>query len=309
MVTQIKSALSTCPLDGMIYLIYRISETSGFFMVRRHLVYMVVNKEFIPHQNVATEFLQLNTDIEISSIERAQQFSSGKYNMLELLPVKEGYDDSVLASFVNLCMTHAEHGNEVGFVDFFYSLIELFQYPREQDYKNLIGLFGEVSFLRYVYSTTGIDLSEVWHIEGVASKYDIVTDKGNIEIKSTRSSDALITIKHNQLFNADRNFLATVMLDESPDGITLNQLLSALRCQSSGFRGYSFALNLEKEKRRISPIDAETKRLKAIEFKVYNATAVNPFKQVPENVSNLIYQLDLTDQQEVVLNELLGNAQ
>ena len=308
MVAQIKNALSSCPLDGLIYLICRISETAGFFMVRRHLVYMVVNKESVPHQNIATEFLQLNTDIEISSIERAQQFPSGKYNMLEILPVKESYDDCVLASFVNLCLAHAEHVDEVGFVDFFYSLIGLFQCPREQDYKNLIGLFGELSFLQNVYNITGIDLSEQWHIAGESSKYDIVTDKGNIEIKSTRSSGALITIKHDQLFNADRNFLVAVVLDESPDGITLNKLLSTLRRSRSGFRGYSFALNLEKEKRRISPIDAETKHLKTIEFKVYEANAINPFKEIPVNVSNLIYKLDLADQQEVALNELLGNA-
>lgn len=305
MLETIKESLSVCPMDGAIYLVSKLSDISGFFMVQKHLVYMVNNKEAVAHQSLSTDLLRLNTNIDITAIKSNQQFSSGKYNVLEILPIEGAYDDEMLISFINLCVAHTEYMGASSFVKFFYSLVNLFQYPKEQNYINLVGLFGELSFLKYVYDTNGRDLSANWHSSGSTDKYDISLDDRNIEIKSTRSTDELITIKHPQLFNGDRNYLVTVCLEESNNGVTLNQLISEMRNNQGAFNNYSFALNIEREKKRVSPVDAETKRFIVKSTCIYAACEINPFGILPQNISELSYRMDLSEQPQIELSELI----
>ncbi len=295
MLEKVKNALTACPCDGAIYLVHKLSDCSGFFMSQKHLVYMAYNNEGAAHQSLATEFLRLNTNIEITAIENTQQFESGKYNVIEILPVDGVYDDASLDSFINLCVAHTQFMGASGFVKFFYSLVNLFQFPREQRFVNLVGLFGELSFLKYVSQTIEIDLSNYWHSTGSTGKYDIVLDSCNLEIKTTMSIDSMVTIKHAQLFNIDRNFLVAVIVEESTVGLSLNQLIAELQAHSEHFKSFNFALNLEKEKMRISPLDAETKKFSFKSACIYDVNLINPFSKLPKNVSNLIYELDLTE--------------
>lgn len=293
MLEKIKKALSTCPDDGAIYLVYKLSDCSGFFMSCKHLVYMVCNTEEISHQSLATEFLRLNTNIEITSIENNQQFESGRYNIIEILPVDDKYDEASLDSFINLCVAHTNFMGATAFVKFFYSLVNLFQYPKEQKFINLIGLFGELSFLKYVSQVMNVDFSDCWHRSGSTDKYDIALESCNLEIKTTMATDELVTIKHSQLFNMDQNFLVTVLLEENNGGITLNQLITEMQTHPNHFKSFNFALNIEKEKKRISPIDAETKRFSFKSVMIYDTDTINPFRELPENISGLTYKLDL----------------
>ena len=107
------------------------------------------------------------------------------------------------------------------------------------------------------------------------------------------SADELVTIKHSQLFNMDRNFLVAVLVEESNGGKTLNQFIAEIQSHTEHFKSFSFALNLEKEKKRVSPIDAETKRFSFKSVTIYDANIINPFKELPENISHMEYQLDL----------------
>lgn len=293
MLEKVKSALTACPCDGAIYLAHKLSDCSGFFISQKHLVYMAYNNEGAAHQNLATEFLRLNTNIEITAIENNQQFESGKYNAIEILPVDGVYDDASLDSFINLCVAHTQFVGASGFVKFFYSLVNLFQFPKEQSFINLVGLFGELSFLKYASQVMDVDFSDCWHRSGSTDKYDIALGSCNLEIKTTTATDELVTIKHSQLFNMDQNFLVTVLVEENNGGITLNQLITEMRTHPNHFKSFDFALNIEKEKKRISPIDAETKRFSFKSVTIYNADAINPFRELPENISGLTYKLDL----------------
>lgn len=293
MLEKIKKSISACPDDGAIYLVYKLSTFSGFFMTHKHLIYMVYNIEEIPHQSLATEFLRLNTDIEIASIKNNQQFESGRYNIIEILPTDGKYDEESLNSFVNICIAHTNSMGPSAFVKFFYSLISLFQYPKEQNFINLIGLFGELSFLTYVSKMMDIDLSDCWHKTGSVDKYDIILESCNVEIKTTSSTDELITIKHSQLFNMDHNFLVTILIEENNGGITLNQLINEMKIHKNHFKSFDFALNIEREKKRISPIDAETKKFSFKSVAIYDSTVINPFQKMPENISSVTYKLDL----------------
>ncbi len=293
MLEKIRTALLTCPCDGAIYLVHKISDYSGFFVSQKHLVYMTYNNEGASHQSLTTEFLRLNTNIEITAIENNQQFESGRYNVIEILPVDGVYDDASLDSFVNLCVAHTQFTGASAFVKFFYSLANLFQYPKEQKFINLIGLFGELSFLKYASQVINEDFSDCWHRSGSTDKYDIAFGSCNIEIKTTMTVDELVTIKHSQLFNMDKNFLVTVLIEESNGGTTLNQLIAEMHAHAEHFKSFNFALNIEKEKKRISPIDAETKKFSFKSVTIYDADEINPFEELPENISSMEYKLDL----------------
>lgn len=293
MLTEIKKALGECPVDACVYLIHALTEKSGFFMTEGHLVYMIVNYEGLQYQSLATDYLRLNTDIDITSIRTEQQFPTGRYNALELLPCDGKYNDEMLDSFVNLCVAHASYGGDSSFIQFFHSLVNLFQYPKEQNLKNLIGLWGELAFLKYIYDLTGRDISKYWHASGSADKYDVSIHSVNIEIKTSKSSDNHVTIKHSQLFNSDRNYLAKVSLEENPAGRTLNQLIVELRGLEDAFCGLDFALSIEKEKRRISPMEAGRIKLQVQSISLYDAKEINPLPELPATISDLTYKLDV----------------
>lgn len=295
MLETIKRGIAATPKDGAIYLVEKLSENTGFFVTNGHLLYLVYNFEKISHKSMQTDYLLLNTDVEIHSFKNNQKFPSGKYNVLDFLPTDRGYDENNLDSFVNLCVSHTELMEAKSFVKFFFSLSELFQDPKSQEYKNLVGFFGELSFLKFLCENTSLDLSDRWHKGGSKDKYEITLETKNLEIKTTASIDEEVTIKHNQLFNADQNYLVVVCVEENSAGITLNQLISSMQKDPNYFNNYNFALNVERERKRVSPVDAESKVFSVKAITIYNANDINPFEEIPENVSHLTYKLDLID--------------
>lgn len=304
MLSAIKYALSKCPRDGSIYLIDELSDVSGFFMVKGHLLYMVYNSEKISHQNLSTEYLKLNTNIDIVSVKNDQKFKTGRYNLLEIIPVANEYQDELLSSFINLCISHTTYMNAKNFVSFFYSLISLFQTPKEQNYKNLVGFIGELFLLKSFAEDYDFDISDYWHTYGSSDNYDVVLPKCNIEIKTTSSEDELITIKHIQIFNAENNYLASIIINEDNSGISLNELINNMLSNHKCFNSLNFSLNVEKEKLRVSPVDAETKRFILNEISIYRAETINPFKRIPDEISNLSYKMSLIDKPQVNIDEL-----
>ncbi len=304
MLSAIKNALSKCPSDGSIYLIDKLSDISGFFMVKGHLLYMVYNSEETSHQNLSTEYLKLNTNIDIVSVKNDQKFKTGKYNLLEIIPVANEYPDELLSSFINLCISHTTYMNAKNFVSFFYSLISLFQTPKEQNYKNLVGFIGELFLLKSFAEDYDFDISDYWHTYGSSDNYDIVLPKCNIEIKTTSSEDELITIKHIQIFNTENNYLASIIINEDNSGMSLNELINNMLSNHKCFNSFNFSLNIEKEKRRVSPVDAETKRFILKEISIYRAETINPFKNIPDEISNLSYKMSLMDKPQVNIDEL-----
>ena len=304
MLSAIKDALSKCPSDGSIYLIDKLSDISGFFMVKGHLLYVVYNSEETSHQNLSTEYLKLNTNIDIVSVKNDQKFKTGKYNLLEIIPVANEYPDELLSSFINLCISHTTYMNAKNFVSFFYSLISLFQTPKEQNYKNLVGFIGELFLLKSFAEDYDFDISDYWHTYGSSDNYDIVLPKCNIEIKTTSSEDELITIKHIQIFNTENNYLASIIINEDNSGMSLNELLNNMLSNHKCFNSFNFSLNIEKEKMRVSPVDAETKRFILKGISIYRAETINPFKNIPDEISNLSYKMSLMDKPRVNIDQL-----
>ena len=298
MIQAIKKSIASFPEDGLIYLAEKLTEYAGFFVSNKHLLYIVANNDKESSQSISTEYITLNTNVDIHAFAEDQQFKSGKYNILDFIPTEDGYREEDLESFINLCSAHSSYMASKEFVKFFYSLINIFQFPAEQAFRNLVGLFGELTVIKYVYDNYGIDISENWHKSVTDGKYDFVLDGFNVEVKSTLSAEKTVEIKHTQLFNNNTNYLAVVILEKNNAGISVNQLIQNLFNSPLYCNNYNFSINIEKERKRISPTESENVFFAAKEVLFYDAKEINPFSFIPDEVSSLSYRLDLSDKKQ-----------
>lgn len=283
------------PHDSTLYLLEKLPFETGLFASNGNVLYLVPNNEKCSPLSIKTEYLRVETNIFVSAFNPSvSSFENGYYNYVELLLPALNDLKANMTAFVNLCLAHATYINGEEFLSFFDSLVSLFQLPREQQYKNLIGLMGELLLIEYIYQKFNEDLSQYWHTEGSFSRLDFTCPYANLEVKTTPTDSLSFTIKHNQLFiNSDKNYLVTVAIEENNSGRTLEELEISLLQDLNICNSMSFCINLEKEKRRVSPTEISSRRFVLKKIGVYRATDINPFVNIPENVEDLSYKLNL----------------
>lgn len=292
MLNELKKHLKDCRIDGKFYLIKKLSETAGFFMTDKKLVYIVKNFERRDFNSMKSEYLNLYTNVELRAVENAPQFETNFYNFLEYkIPYEENTDD--FETFVNLCVAHVKYMDSRDFLEFFHSLMKLFQPQKEEKRKNIIGLYGELLFIDYVYTNYNIDISKNWHTtSGAYSKYDFDFNDVNFEVKTTFDISNVL-LKHFQIFNSDKNYLIVMLIDENNMGKSLEELINELYLKDC-CHSYRFTINLESEKKRVSPIDVKQKKFVLKNVFVYDANEINVFHDIPEIITDLQYRIDLS---------------
>lgn len=292
---QLLDKIESSPKDDTLYLLDKMPCGTGLFTSNGNILYIVPNKEQSESFEIRTDFLHLETNVYISASNMSvSSFDNGYYHYVELLLSKMEKSEDDLLAFTNLCLTHASNMEGMEFVSFFDSLVSLFQLPKEQNYKNLIGLIGELIFIEFMFKEYGIDISKFWHTDGTESKLDFVCPRANFEIKTTTNASLTFAIKHNQLFdNSENTYLIAVSILEDNAGKTLDEIISGLRDNIGYCNSIYFSENLEKEKRRISPIEMRTKRFSLKKINAYDIKYINPFRIVSDNVVDLSYRLNL----------------
>lgn len=248
--------------------------------------------ENLEHNSVDTEFLSIKTHLYLSSIKNSIQFKNGYYNIIGF---KGTCENSKIDTFINLCRIHSNNCDELSFWEFFYSLTSLFKPQHEQQFKNLLGLVGELAFMRTVNALVGHDISADWHGKETYSKYDFISAKSNVEVKTIISEEPIVTIKHSQIFNGDKNFLCLVCVVESDIGKTVSEIIEDLRMIPNKFNNLHFNLNIEKELQRISPVEMNSKRFHIRGISLYDVKYLNIFCEIPYEISELQYKYDLGD--------------
>ncbi len=286
MALNIIDLIQQVPNDNSIYLIHKLTESTGFFCLNGKLIYIVKNLESLKFESIDTEYISLKTNVNIVAVVNHPQFENGNYN---LVMFKGEIIDTNIDAFIRLCEFHSHNINEIGFVHFFYSLVNLFQLPKEQHYKNLIGLYGELKFIEMVYNTYNLNIANKWH-QNDNDKYDFVCSNSNFEVKTTTNDERVVTIKHSQIFNDDNNYLVIVQLENNNAGESLNSLIDRLQNINDLSQNYYFQLNIEKERSRISKSDAESKLLKLIEINLYNKDSIPTLVNIPDCISDLTYK-------------------
>lgn len=305
-INQLLDKIPSIPKDNTLYLLEKFSSKTGIFVSNGNILYLVLNEEHCSSMSIETDLLCLETNIFISAFSStAQSFKNGYYNSVELDLSDANESEANLSAFINLCLAHTSYMQGQDFIKFFDSLVSLFQLPREQHYKNLIGLAGEILLIEYVYNNFGLDLSTYWHTDGSSSKLDFVCPFANLEIKTTASDSLSFTIKHDQLFtNANNNYLLAVVVEENNAGRTLEKVIAALLESSDYCNSLKFAINIEKEKRRISLTDLHNKHFILKKIYAYHAVEINPFDNIPDSVESLSYKLNLLPFPDVPIKNL-----
>lgn len=275
-----------------LYLLAPINQVAGFFSSQNYLIYIAQDDTTHSTESVETDYLQLQTHVWITGVKNNQTFHNGFYN---LIIYKDITNIENTIAFINLCETHALHREELNFKDFFYSLIALFQLPKEQSYKNAVGLFGELKLMQFAKEKSNIDLSFAWHRNGTYSRYDFSSSDLCLEVKTTSIEEDIVTIKHNQIFVDFPCFLAVVTCGQYDDGQTINELILEMQKEKGYFNSINFSINLAKELKRISPKDAQNLRFKVVRTRLFLNSAINPFEELPDNITSLTYKLDLSD--------------
>lgn len=283
------------PHDGTLYLLEKLPSETGLFASNGNVLYLVPNNENCSSLSIKTEYLRVETNIFVSAFNPSvSSFENGYYNYVVLLLPALNDLEANLSAFVNLCLAHATFTKGEEFMSFFDSLVSLFQLPREQQFKNLVGLMGELLLIEYAYQNYKEDLSLYWHTDGPSSRLDFTCPYANIEVKTTLVDSLSFTIKHNQLFvNPATNYLVAVAIEENNSGRTIDELITKLLQNPSICNSMSFSVNIEKEKRRVSPIEISNRRFILKKIGAYRATEINPFVKIPDNVEDLSYTLNL----------------
>ena len=283
--------------DDRIYLIERLSRMAGFFSHNNQLLFIVFETSHEKPNSIRTNLLEMNTHVYVNSVENDNSFKSGYCNVIKYTGESQSTE---YESFKDLCRLYSKNLNESSFFDFFYALLELFQLPQEQSYKNALGLYGELKFLESIMRDYSIDLSSSWHVSGSFSKLDFSFADYGIEVKTTIMENC-VAIKHEQLFNSHNNYLVTVVCENYDVGECLRDLEARM---IEMFPTFSFAVKLKKELQRIKAYEIENAKFLLKDIHIYEAKRINPFSQVPDAVNFLKYELDLSDESELSEGEI-----
>ncbi|MDD4156816.1 MAG: PD-(D/E)XK motif protein, partial [Candidatus Cloacimonetes bacterium] len=201
--------------NGKLYLIDKPNDLFGFFY-QDQIVYFGKRSDnsSTDINPIYTQYLDLNAHVYISNITENSSFKAGYY---DLLSFKGELDDQYFDVFCNICLVFSNDVS-LSFIEFFTSLVDIFQKAKESTFKNLIGLIGEFFLIKQTYETQCINVSNNWHMTGINSKFDFCFKNFNIEVKTTTKSEQKFLLKHSQIFNNQNNYVCVVSLIETGEG-------------------------------------------------------------------------------------------
>ncbi len=298
---QLKSKFIEIDDSDNIFLLAPLNDISGFFTSNSKLLFAIKDEYNHVYEGIETDYLILQMHIRIRSVKNDQTFGDDYYNVITY---NGSIEDENISSFVHLCSIYSNHSEKILFKDFFYSLISLFQLPTEQEFKNAVGLYGELKFMQYALKMKSIDISNSWHKNGTYSKFDFSNHGMGIEVKTSMSSDLKVQIKHSQIFGDNQCILLAIICEKNENGETIEDVIKQNEKCSGAFECLNYSINLAKELKRVSNVDVKETRFCIKEMLFYSAESINPFIYVPDNVTELQYKLDLTELEPLDENKI-----
>lgn len=273
------------PCDDQVHVLERINDTA-FFAAWNNKVIFAVQTVPKPYLKRSTELLELNQGVQLADTD------DSKPALCDFIIMKNIPSQKELDTFIRLCIFFTKHENE-SLESFFETLVKLF---RVSDGKMLdvIGLFGELAVAKQFLECNKINPEQYWQLEGLNSKYDFTFPNVNVEVKTSTESPFIAKIKHKQLFNEDKVFLATCALEKNSSGQTILDLIEDLRVNFHALNELHASIMLEERLLRI-PSDEQKLRFSTVGIKLFDTKKINPFPNVPERIDNLNYHLNISD--------------
>jgi hypothetical protein len=277
------------------YLIEAINENSGFLIHENRILYIIRNKDKQHNDKIDTQVLSLRTNIFIDTVVNNPKFVPGYYN---LLIFNGDYENKLFDTFVNLCNSYSNLKNNKTIVDFFYSLIDLFQLPKEEYFNNVIGLYGELYFIKMIFDKYKVNVSNYWHRSGSSfDKYDFTFGDFNVDAKTTIKEESIIHLKHKQVFNDKVNYLFIVNINEDVSGSSLKELIDFFRITSSFSENLDFQIKLASELIKINAINQIDKKYSVNSSLIFLNKNLPSFEKIPTGIYEIEYNYDFSSRE------------
>lgn len=276
--------------DNKLYLLESKNTKYGFFYYNKEVYFGTNSVQKSTNPPLITNKLELHFNIKINSIEDNQTFKSGEYDFIK-------YKGEVTADsfdiFYKICVSYAEDQNGMSLFDFFTTIRELFE-QETTGFTNLIGTIGELILIKEIYEKYKKNISDGWHRVGNFSKFDFSFDKFNIEVKSTVKDEMVYTIKHSQLFNNQKIYIAIVSLIETGTNYTLNNLIQFFSNNNAFKNNIKFQVSLSKELMKIKdPADLD-RGFSLKNYSFMDKDILETIENIPQIISNIQYDYDFT---------------
>lgn len=290
--------------DSQLLLLEGINETSGFFYNNSKILYIVKNKG-AEHDKINTEYLTLITDVYINTIENNPTFCPGNYDLLVFNGEIEGIH---FDSFLELCITYSYSIRDISFSDFFDSILNLFEQVKETSYRNVVGSFGELSLMKFIFEKFHLDIAEYWHNNvGSTDKYDFSFKEFNVEVKTTSKEGKRFLLKHSQIFNGKKNYICVININQDNSGLSLSDLFDFFRANSPFKEDFDFMIKLEKERHRVSKVDFKNQKFSLTDLNVYLNEEIVKIEDIPQCIDSISYVYDFIGQQAYDFEGLIKN--
>lgn len=265
-----------------VYLLEVFNENSGLFLHNGKVLYAEKVPVIGKSSRIDTVNLTLITSLYITPVKEDSIYISGYYNVIYF----NGEPDSqFFDSFKRLCYVYSKD-SLVNFEDFFYSLITIFQLPKVTHVTDIVGLFGELYFIKETWEKHSIDISDFWHIDGLNSKYDFQFGFMNIEVKSTSNESNTFNIKHSQIFNDKNNLLVLIKLIKG--GIAIKELFDYYNNTSPFSTNYNFQVNLHSSFISITEQQL-TLKYELSGLYIFECKKLETITDIPQVISNINY--------------------
>ncbi len=272
--------------ENKLYLLEHIKGGSGFLFGNDKL-FFAVRSIGLESESIQTAYLAFRTNVYINTVENTPSFLPGEH---DLLVYSGNIEESFFDSFVELCRMYASKGTDISFSDFFYSLIKLFEIPKETSYTNLIGFFGELVFMKTLQESYNIVTADNWHNSlGTFDKYDFSFPTINVEIKTTSKETMSFEIKHNQLFNENRNYAVVIQIQNDNSGLSVSDLFDYFKNEPTFSSNINFWIKMQNEKMKINPQDFSSKRFSVNKMLAFLNKNLETITDIPECIEKVKY--------------------
>lgn len=276
-----------------------------------NLIFLIQPKTFDEKSefyNYNGENLSIIFDFEGKNINEDSKIQ--KYICLRLVSTNL----TLVETFASMCTFISSHfGNYPDYRDVAKHLISfrnLFINFSKKPTKSEIGLFGELLIINE--SKNPDHLVEGWHITG-KEIFDFTIDSNQLEVKTTTLNERIHKVKHSQhkrLREMTNGYISSIIIMESDNGKTISNIAEEIRsklnqdtipefnqklasCVGSSFENYNSNFNYSYSKDSIRF------------YRAHNLQTISD-KDVPENISDIKYSLNLETYDELSSQELFS---
>lgn len=285
-------------VNDKLYLLYKPSLEFGFFY-QNNVVYFACKSSFLSaNDSVETAYLDMNLGVYITSDNENGSFETGTYDMLAF---KDKFDGPEFDAFYNICTSYAQGFSDLEFPDFFNSLVELFKKTKDGSQKNLIGLIGELTFIKRLNDDYGINASENWHLSGSNSKFDFSFPAFNVEVKTSTNSNMTFLLKHSQIFNNQKNYICVVTIIETGEGESIETLVNYFSNNEPFKNNVKFQIAIQKELLKVTEKKDRQKKFALDSIDVFDCDSLKTIGQIPGCIRNIQYEYNFSESDSVEL--------